>query len=99
MGVVPHLILPAVTVGVVSGSVLTRFVRSSATEALGQDYTRTADAKYLPARLVLRRHVLRNALVPVVTVAGIQLAYLLSGWSSSRWSSPGRASACSPSRR
>lgn len=74
-----HLILPAVTVGVVSGSVLTRFVRSSAIEALGQDYTRTADAKGLPARLVLRRHVLRNALVPVVTVAGIQLAYLLSG--------------------
>ena len=74
-----HLILPAVTVGVVSGAVLTRFVRSSAIEALGQDYTRTADAKGLPARLVLRRHVLRNALVPVVTVAGIQLAYLLSG--------------------
>lgn len=74
-----HLILPAVTVGVVSGSMLTRFVRSSAIEALGQDYTRTADAKGLPARLVLRRHVLRNALVPVVTVAGIQLAYLLSG--------------------
>jgi peptide/nickel transport system permease protein len=74
-----HLVLPAVTVGVVSGSVLTRFVRSSAIEALGQDYTRTADAKGLPARLVLRRHVLRNALVPVVTVTGIQLAYLLSG--------------------
>jgi peptide/nickel transport system permease protein len=59
--------------------VLTRFVRSSAIEALGQDYTRTARAKGLPRRVVLRRHVLRNALIPVVTVTGIQLAYLLSG--------------------
>lgn len=74
-----HLVLPCMTVGVVSGSVLTRFVRSSAIEALGQDYTRTARAKGLPTRIVLRRHVLRNALVPVVTVTGIQLAYLLSG--------------------
>ena len=74
-----HLVLPSLAVGVVSGSVLTRFVRSSAIEALGQDYTRTARAKGLPGRVVLRRHVLRNALIPVVTVTGIQLAYLLSG--------------------
>jgi peptide/nickel transport system permease protein len=74
-----HLALPALAVGAVSGSVLTRFVRSSAIEALGQDYTRTARAKGLPRRVVLRRHVLRNALIPVVTVTGIQLAYLLSG--------------------
>lgn len=74
-----HLVLPAVTVGVVSGSILTRFVRSSVLEALGQDYTRTARAKGLRERVVLRRHVMRNALVPVVTVTGVQLAYLLSG--------------------
>ena len=74
-----HLVLPAVTVGVVSGSVLTRFVRSSVLEALGQDHVRTARAKGLPARAVLRWHVLRNALVPLVTVTGVQLAYLLSG--------------------
>ena len=74
-----HLVLPSLAVGVVSGSVLTRFVRSSAIEALGQDYIRTARAKGLPRRVVLRRHVLRNALIPVVTVTGIQLAYLLSG--------------------
>ncbi|HEY8526201.1 MAG TPA: ABC transporter permease [Acidimicrobiales bacterium] len=74
-----HLVLPALTVGVVSGAVLTRFVRSSAIEALAQDYTRTARAKGLPRRVVLQRHVLRNALVPIVTVTGIQLAYLLSG--------------------
>ena len=74
-----HLVLPAVTVGVVSGAVLTRFVRSSVLEALGQDHVRTARAKGLPARAVLRWHVLRNALVPLVTVTGVQLAYLLSG--------------------
>ncbi|HEX6422200.1 MAG TPA: ABC transporter permease [Acidimicrobiales bacterium] len=74
-----HLLLPAVVVGTVSGAILTRFVRSSALEALGQDYTRTARAKGLPRRVVINRHVLRNALVPVVTVSGIQLAYLLSG--------------------
>ena len=74
-----HLVLPAVVVGTVSGAILTRFVRSSALEALGEDYTRTARAKGLPRRVVIGRHVLRNALVPVVTVTGIQLAYLLSG--------------------
>ena len=74
-----HLILPAVVVGTVSGAIHTRFVRSSALEALGQDYTRTARSKGLPPRTIVRRHVLRNALVPVVTVTGIQLAYLLSG--------------------
>jgi peptide/nickel transport system permease protein len=74
-----HLVMPAVVVGTVSGAILTRFVRSSALEALGQDYTRTARAKGLPRRVVVNRHVLRNALVPVITVTGIQLAYLLSG--------------------
>jgi peptide/nickel transport system permease protein len=74
-----HLVLPSVVVGTVSGAILTRFVRSSALEALGQDYTRTARAKGLPRRVVVNRHVLRNALVPVITVTGIQLAYLLSG--------------------
>lgn len=74
-----HLLMPAVTVGVVSGSILTRFVRSSVLESMGEDFTRTAQAKGLRPRLVLRRHVLRNALVPVVTVTGLQLAYLLSG--------------------
>lgn len=74
-----HLIMPAVTVGVVSGSILTRFMRSAMLEALGQDYTRTARSKGLRERLVVRRHVLRNAMVAFVTVAGLQLAYLLSG--------------------
>ena len=74
-----HLVLPALTVGVVSGAVLTRFVRASALEVMSEDHVRTARAKGLPERTILRRHVLRNAAVPVLTVAGIQLAYLLSG--------------------
>ncbi|TWH75278.1 peptide/nickel transport system permease protein [Modestobacter roseus] len=74
-----RLIMPAVVTGVVSGSVITRFVRSSVLEALGQDHVRTARAKGLKARQVLSWHVLRNALLPLVTVTGVQLAYLLSG--------------------
>ncbi|HSI93066.1 MAG TPA: ABC transporter permease [Jiangellaceae bacterium] len=74
-----RLIMPAVTIGVVSGSIMTRFVRSSVLEALGQEHVRTARAKGMRGRDVLRWHVLRNALVPLVTVGGIQLAYLLSG--------------------
>ena len=74
-----HLILPAVTVGVVSGSIITRFVRSAVLESLGEDYTRTARSKGLSERVVVLRHVLRNALVPIITVTGLQLAYLLGG--------------------
>lgn len=74
-----HLVLPAVTVGVVSGAVLTRFVRASVVEAQEQEHTRFAHAKGLREGVVLRRHVVRNALVPIVTVVGVQLAYLLSG--------------------
>ena len=73
------LVLPALTTGLVSGSVLTRFTRSSVLEALGADHVRTARAKGLAAPVVLRWHVLRNALLPLVTVTGVQLAYLLSG--------------------
>ena len=78
-GWLQRLVMPAVVTGVVSGSVLTRFVRSSMLEALGADHVRTAEAKGLPRRQVLSWHVLRNALLPLVTVTGVQLAYLLSG--------------------
>jgi peptide/nickel transport system permease protein len=78
-GWLERLVLPVVATGVVSGSVLTRFVRSSVLEALGQDHVRTAQAKGLPERQVFTWHVLRNALLPLVTVTGVQLAYLLSG--------------------
>lgn len=58
---------------------LTRYVRSSMLEVLGQDYVRTARAKGLAERLVVRRHALRNALIPVVTLAGLQIPALLAG--------------------
>ena len=74
-----HVTLPAVTIGLVSGSILTRFVRSAVLESLSQDYTRTARAKGLSERDVIRGHVLRNAWVPIVTVTGVQLASLLGG--------------------
>jgi peptide/nickel transport system permease protein len=79
LGWLQRLILPAIAVGVVSGAVITRFVRSSVLEALGSDHIRTAQAKGLPGREVFGWHVLRNALLPLVTVVGVQLAYLLSG--------------------
>lgn len=79
LGWLQRLIMPAVVTGTVSGAVITRFVRSSVLEALGADHVRTAQAKGLPARQVFTWHVLRNALLPLVTVTGVQLAYLLSG--------------------
>jgi peptide/nickel transport system permease protein len=79
LGWLQRLIMPAVVTGVVSGSVITRFVRSSVLEALSSDHVRTAESKGLPGRQVFTWHVLRNALLPLVTVTGVQLAYLLSG--------------------
>nr|WP_205808068.1 ABC transporter permease [Micromonospora sp. HNM0581] len=74
-----HVALPAVTVGLVTASILTRFIRSSMLEVLSEDYVRTAEAKGLRTRVVVSRHVLRNALIPVVTVVAVQLASLLGG--------------------
>ena len=79
LGWLEHVVMPSVTVGVVSGSILTRFVRSSVLESMGRDYVRTATSKGLPGGVVLRRHVVRGALVPVVTITGVQLATLLGG--------------------
>lgn len=73
------VILPALTVGVTSGSILARFVRSTVLEALGAEHVRTARAKGLSGSSVLTWHVLRNAMLPLVTITGVQLAYLLSG--------------------
>jgi peptide/nickel transport system permease protein len=74
-----RLVLPAVTAGVVTGAVLTRFVRSSVLEALNAEHVRLARAKGLPWRYVLRHHVLRNAWIPIVTITGLQLGTLLGG--------------------
>jgi ABC-type dipeptide/oligopeptide/nickel transport system permease component len=73
------LILPAVTLGTAYAATLMRLLRSSLLEVLNQDFIRTARAKGLRDRSVLIRHALRNALIPVVTVAGLQIGFLLSG--------------------
>lgn len=74
-----HLVLPALTLGGIQIPALARLTRSSVLEALGQDYVRTARAKGLAERLVVAKHALKNALLPVVTVVGLQFATLLGG--------------------
>ncbi len=76
---VKQLILPALSLGLVQGAMLTRYVRSSVLEVLREDYLRTARAKGLRPMQALRRHGLRNAAVPVVTVLALQLVTLLIG--------------------
>jgi ABC-type dipeptide/oligopeptide/nickel transport system permease component len=73
------LILPAVTMGAALAAILTRMVRSSVIEELGEDYVRTARAKGLSERQVIYKHVLKNGLIPVVTVLGLQFGVLLAG--------------------
>ena len=75
----PFLILPSCAMGTYLTALLARLVRSSVLEILGQDYVRTARAKGLHERVVLFRHALRNALIPAVTVMGINLGILLGG--------------------
>ena len=77
--IIRHLILPVTTLVVVSIAGDSRFVRASMLEALGQDYVRTARAKGLPSRIVVFRHALRNALLPVVTNIGLEIPFLFSG--------------------
>jgi peptide/nickel transport system permease protein len=73
------IILPAVTLGAALSAILTRMIRSSVIEELGEDYVRTARAKGVSERLVLYKHVLKNGLIPVVTILGLQLGVLLAG--------------------
>jgi len=74
-----HLALPAVALATIPTAIISRMTRSSMLEALAQDYVRTARAKGLATRAVSYRHALRNALIPVVTVIGLQLGTLLGG--------------------
>ncbi len=74
-----HLILPCVAVGTIPLAIIARMTRSSLLEVLGQDYIRTARAKGLVARLVIYKHALRNALIPIVTIIGLETGALLSG--------------------
>jgi ABC-type dipeptide/oligopeptide/nickel transport system permease component len=74
-----HLILPAITMGGSLAAILTRMVRTAMLEELGQDYIRTARAKGLPEHAVVYRHALRNAIIPVITLVGLQFGALLAG--------------------
>jgi peptide/nickel transport system permease protein len=73
------IVLPAVTLGAALSAILTRMVRSSVIEELGEDYVRTARAKGLSERIVIYKHVLKNGLIPVVTILGLQLGVLMAG--------------------
>ena len=74
-----HLILPVITLATVSSAQIMRVMRSSLLDALGQDYVRTARAKGLAERTVNRKHARRNALIPVVTLGGFTLIFLING--------------------
>jgi peptide/nickel transport system permease protein len=78
-GSLEHLILPAITMGGALAAILTRMVRTSMLEELGQDYIRTARAKGLSENVVVYKHALRNAMIPIVTVLGLQFGALLAG--------------------
>ncbi|MGH7376381.1 MAG: ABC transporter permease [Candidatus Methylomirabilales bacterium] len=74
-----HLILPAVCLGTIPLAIIARMTRASLLEVLSQDYIRTAEAKGLPQRGVVLRHAMRNALLPILTVTGLQVGHLLAG--------------------
>jgi peptide/nickel transport system permease protein len=78
-GTLNHLIMPAATIGTSAAAVITRMTRSSMLEVVRQDYIRTARAKGLSERVVINRHALKNALIPIVTVIGLQFGSLLGG--------------------
>jgi peptide/nickel transport system permease protein len=74
-----HLLLPAITLSLIYIALIARVTRASVLETLGEDYIRTARAKGLPERIVLKRHALANAAVPIATVIGIGIALLIGG--------------------
>jgi ABC-type dipeptide/oligopeptide/nickel transport system permease component len=78
-GSLAHLVLPALTLGLYSTARVTRLVRAGMLDVIGQEYIRTAWAKGLPERRVIGKHALRNTLIPVVTIVGLELGGLLSG--------------------
>jgi glutathione transport system permease protein len=74
-----HYILPSITLGAAVAAVMARFTRSAFVEVLGDDYIRTARAKGVKERSVILKHVFRNAMIPVVTMMGLQFGFLLGG--------------------
>jgi len=79
MGGLRYLVLPAIVLGTSSAGVIARMTRSSMMDILRQDYITTAKSKGLPSRIVIYRHALRNALIPTVTVVGLEFGYMLAG--------------------
>jgi peptide/nickel transport system permease protein len=79
LGTLWSLYLPAIALGAAIAAILMRYIRSSLLEVLGQEYVRTAHGKGLEARTVMLRHALPNAMIPVITVLGFQMGYLLGG--------------------
>jgi len=79
VGGLDHLVLPAITLGTGMAAIITRLVRSSMLEVLDEDYIRTAHSKGLRERIVVYKHALRNALIPVITIIGLQFGYVLNG--------------------
>ncbi|ARV19924.1 Glutathione transport system permease protein GsiC [Curvibacter sp. AEP1-3] len=74
-----HLLLPALVLGMLNSALIIRFTRASMLDILGEDYVRTARAKGLPESTIMVKHVLRNALVPIVTVLGLTMALMIGG--------------------
>jgi peptide/nickel transport system permease protein len=74
-----HIILPGLTVGLVAAAIMTRYIRSAVLEVAAMGYVRTARSKGLPPHVVTLRHTVRNALIPILTITGIQLATILGG--------------------
>jgi peptide/nickel transport system permease protein/oligopeptide transport system permease protein len=84
-GGLEYLVLPAVTQGLVGAGLVARMTRSALLDVLGQNYVQTARSKGLVESLVVRRHALRNALLPIVTVLGLQVGYLMGGTVITEW--------------
>jgi len=78
-GTIHHMILPTFTLGLILSGVMMRFARASMLEEINQDYIRTAKAKGIPINVVIFKHALRNSLIPVITVIGIDITALISG--------------------
>jgi len=78
-GTIAHLILPSIALGTASAGLITRLMRSTMLEVIGQDYVRTARAKGLPQAVIVYKHALKNAMLPILTVIGLQMGYRLGG--------------------
>lgn len=79
VGGLDHLVLPALTLGTGMAAIITRLMRSSMLEVLDEEYIQTAHSKGLRERIVVYKHALRNALIPVITIIGLQFGYVLNG--------------------